>query len=308
LWRTKRKLKGGLCKLKPYTDCGSCILKWIYERLEAPLSEAERFAVLKRVMSVLSKDFEPSANLGAVCNRCLETVEEFFPATGVGYQAFKVKCNQAALKLLGQAREFIEAGKTPRERFVRACGIAAVGNVAPIGAPSAPFEFSHVEEIIKGKAPLPPPAGDVYRAVSEAHHVFYVADNAGEIGFDSLLISLLKELGLRVTLVVKEEPFFDDATPKDVSFFGLDQVVDAVLSVKAIFDPDHAPPEVAAAFAKSDLVISKGTGNCEALWRLPTSRKKIFMLKVKCSPMAKEMEAPIGTFTVKLEKSPGLSE
>jgi uncharacterized protein with ATP-grasp and redox domains len=294
--------------LKPYPDCGPCILKWIYERLEAPLSEAERFTVLKRVMSELSKDLKPSANLGALCNRCLETVEEFFPATGAGYQAFKAKCNQAALQLLDQAREFIRKGETPRERFERACGIASVGNVAPIGAPSAPFEFSHVEAIIKGKAPLPLPVGDVFEAASTAHHVFYIADNAGEIGFDSLLISLLKELGLTVTLIVKEDPFFDDASPKDASFFHLDRVADAVLSVKAVFEPGRTPPEVAEAFAKSDLVISKGTGNCEALWRLPTNKKKIFMLKVKCGPMAEEMRAPIGSFMVTLENSPGSTD
>jgi damage-control phosphatase, subfamily I len=294
--------------LKPYADCAPCVLKWIYERLEAPLSEAERFRVLKRVMFVLSKDLEPSANLGALCNRCLETVEEFFAATGAGYQTFKAKCNQAALGLLDQAKEFILEGKTPRERFERACGIASVGNVAPIGAPSAPFEFSHVEAIIKGKAPLPSQVGDVYEATLKARHAFYVADNAGEIGFDSLLISLLKELGLRVTLIVKEDPFFDDASPKDASFFGLDQLADAVLSVKAVFEPERAPQEVAGTFAESDLVISKGTGNCEALWGYPTNKKKIIMLKVKCGPMAKEMGAPIGTFMVRLEDSASLSE
>jgi uncharacterized protein with ATP-grasp and redox domains len=265
------------------------------------LNEAERFTVLKRVMSELSRDLDPSANLGALCNRCLETVEEFFSATGAGYRAFKTKCNQAALEMLDQAREFIARGKTPRQRFERACGIAAVGNVAPIGAPSAPFEFSHVEAIIKGKAPLPTVVGDVYQAALNAHHVFYVADNAGEIGFDSLLVSLLKELGLRVTLIVKEDPFFDDASLKDASFFGLDRVADAVLSVKAVFEPERTPPLVGDAFAKSDLVISKGTGNCEALWGFPTNKKKIIMLKVKCGPMAEEMGAPVGTFMVRLE-------
>jgi len=267
------------------------------------LGEEERYTILRRVMSVLSSDLAPSANLGALCNKCLGRVRDFFPASGPGYQAFRVKCNQAALELLDQAREFVAKGETRRDRFERACGIAAVGNVAPIGAPSSPFEFSHVEAIIQGKAPLPSVVGDVHQAALNAHHVFYVADNAGEIGFDSLLISLVKEMGLRVTLVVKEDPFFDDATMKDVSFFGLERVADAVLSVKAIFVPMEAPPEVADAFARSDLVISKGTGNCEALWGLPTNKDKIFMLKVKCNPMTQEMDAPIGTFTVRVENA-----
>ena len=287
--------------MKPYTDCGPCILKWIYERLASSLSEAERFTVLRKVMSVLSRDLEPSVNLGALCNRCLETVEEFFPATAAGYQEFKVKSNQAASRLLDRARNFIEKGETQRERFARACGIASLGNVAPIGAPSAPFEFSHIEEIIRGRAPLPLMVGDVSEAVSRAHHVLYVADNAGEIGFDSLLISLLKESGLKVTLIVKEEPFFDDATMKDASYFGLDRMADAILSVNGIFVPEDAPPDLADAFAQSDLVISKGTGNCEALKIETVGKTTIFLLKSKCHPMAEQMAVDVGKFIVKIE-------
>jgi hypothetical protein len=287
--------------LKPYTDCALCIQKWIYERLANPLSETERFTVLRKVMSVLSGGLGPSVNLGALCNRCLEAVEGFFPASSAGYREFKVKCNQAASRLLDHARDFIEKGETRRERFARACGIASLGNVAPIGAPSAPFEFSHIEEIISGKAPLPIMVGDASEAASRAHHVFYVADNAGEIGFDSLLISLLKESGLKVTLIVKEEPFFDDATIKDASFFGLDRMADAILSVKGIFVPEDAPPELADAFAKSDLVISKGTGNCEALKTETAGKTTIFLLKSKCHPMAEQMAVDVGKFIVKIE-------
>ena len=288
--------------MRPYTDCGPCALKWIYERVADPLSEADRFTVLKRVMSVLSGGLGPSVNLGALCNKALDAVEEFFPASSAAYQEFKGKCNEAASKLLDRARDFVEKGETRRERFTRACAIAAMGNVAPIGVPSAPFEFSHIEEIITGKAPLPTMVGDASAAASAARHVFYVADNAGEIGFDSLLISLLKESGLKVTLIVKEEPFFDDATIRDASFFGLDRMADAILSVKKIFVPETAPLELANLFAKSDLVISKGTGNCEALKSGTAGKTMIFLLKSKCRPMAEQMAVDIGKFIVKVEK------
>ncbi|MEW6663755.1 MAG: ARMT1-like domain-containing protein [Thermodesulfobacteriota bacterium] len=288
--------------MKPYADCGPCILKWIYERLADPLTEAERFTVLRNVMSVLSTGFVPSVNLGALCNRSLEAVAEFFPASSSVYGEFKVKCNQAASRLLDRAGEFIQKGKAGSDRIARACGIAALGNVAPIGAPSTPFEFSHVEEIIKGKAPLPLMVGDVSDAISRARRVLYVADNAGEIGFDSLVISLLKESGLEVTLVVKEEPFFDDATMKDASFFGLDRTADAILSTKAIFVPGEAPEDLANAFARSDLVISKGTGNCEALKDEGRGKKTIYLLKAKCRPISEQMAVEVGKFIVKVEK------
>ena len=289
--------------MRPYTDCGLCTLKWIYERVANPLSEADRFTVLRRVMSVLSEDLGPSVNLGALCNKALDAVEEFFPASSAAYQEFKGKCNEAASRLLDDARDFIKKGETRRERFARACAIAAMGNVAPIGAPSAPFEFSHIEEIITGKAPVPIMVGDASQAASRAHHVLYVADNAGEIGFDSLLISLLKESGLKVTLLVKEEPFFDDATIRDASFFGLDRMVDAILSVQKVFVPENAPPELASIFAKSDLVISKGTGNCEALKSETAGKTTIFLLKSKCPPMAEQMAVDVGKFIVKVERS-----
>jgi uncharacterized protein with ATP-grasp and redox domains len=286
--------------MKPYPECGPCILKWIYERLANPLSDEERFTVLRNVMSVLSRDLGPSVNLGVLCNRSLRAVEEFFPASASGYKEFKLKCNQAAEKVIEEAKAFIEKGDTPAERFVRACGIAAVGNVAPIGAPSTPFEFSHVEKIIRGEDPLPVPAGNIYSATSKAHQVFYVADNAGEIGFDALLISLLKAMGSKVTLVVKEEPFFDDATLADVRYFGLEKMVDNVYSVKVIFDPEEADPELALKFKNSDLVVSKGTGNFEALKGYP-GKKILFLLKSKCGPVFQETGTPQGEFIVRLE-------
>ena len=286
--------------MKPYPECGPCVLKWIYERVAEPLSEAERFTVLRNVMSVLSRDLGPSVNLGVLCNRSLAAAEEFFPASAPGYQAFKGKCNEAAAALIEKAKAFIEKGDTPRDRFERACGLASLGNVAPVGAPSAPFEFSHVEKIILGEDPLPEPTGDPYDAAAKARQVFYVADNAGEIGFDSLLIALLKEMGSRVSLVVKKDTFFDDATLEDVRYFGLEKMVDKVYSVKLIFNPEEADPELALAFKNSDLVISKGTGNFEVLKGYP-GKKILFLLKSKCGPVFQETGIPQGQFIVQLE-------
>jgi uncharacterized protein with ATP-grasp and redox domains len=287
--------------MNPYPDCCPCMLKWIFERIAGPLGDSERFAVMRKVMSVLAGRFEPSVNLAALCNRCLEAVQEFFPPSSAAYQQFKEQCNRAASALLVDARAFIEKGKTRRDRFARACSIASLANVSPMGAVSEPFDFSHLEDVIKGERSLPPIQGEPSEAVSKAHRVLYVADNAGEFGFDSLLISLLKESGLKVTLIVKKEPFFDDAGMKDASYFGLDRIADDTLSSSKIFVPEEAPEQLAAAFSESDLIVSKGTGNFEALKGNTKGKTAIFLLKAKCRTVSEKTQVELGKFVVKVE-------
>ena len=84
--------------------------------------------------------------------------------------------------------------------------------MSTIAAPTDTYEFPEVENIIMGRCSMPVLIGDVFGAVERANHVLFLVDNAGEIGFDSLLIEELKAMGLSVTLIVKEAPFFEDAT------------------------------------------------------------------------------------------------
>jgi uncharacterized protein with ATP-grasp and redox domains len=277
------------------------MLKWVYERTAIVASEPERFQIMERTLKVLSQELSPSVNLGLLSNRCTEAVHEFMCASTKHYDALKLKSNHAARELLRAAKGFIEGGKVPAERFERACCLAAASNVAPIGAPSGAFNFREAEKIITGKDPLPALIGDIFGAAQRAAHVLYVADNAGEIGFDSLLMTMLKEMGLKITLIVKEDPFFDDSTLADASFFDLDKFADNILTLRGIFVPIKDNHPLHDALNKSDLLITKGTGNYEALKGEAKGIPKIFMLKIKCSPIAKAEDANVGSFIVKLE-------
>jgi hypothetical protein len=278
------------------------MMKWVYERVGNSLTEDQRFSILKKLTAVFAAEADPSMNMGILCNKSVGAVHDFLLASSGSYEPLKRKSNDTAAKLIEKAKKFIGNSATPGEAFVKACGLAAVSNVAPIGVPSAPFEFSMVEDIIDGRTPVPVPAGDIYGAASRARNVFYVADNAGEIGFDSLVISLLKKMGAKVTLAVKEGPFFDDATLEDARYFGLEHIADAVRCVKGgIFVPEAADAELSHLFEKSDLVISKGTGNFEVFKGYGKGRHILFLLKAKCGPVSKEAETPEGEFIVRLE-------
>lgn len=288
--------------MRPHPECGLCMMKWVYERVGNSLSEEQQFSILKKVTAAFAAEAEPSMNMGILCNRSVAAVHDFLLASSGAYAPLKRRSNEAAGRVIEKAKTFIENCTTPAEAFVKACGLAAVANVAPIGVPSAPFEFTMLEDIIDGKVPLPVPSGDIYGAASRARNVFYVADNAGEIGFDSLVISLLKKMGATVTLAVKEGPFFDDATLEDAHAFGLERIADAVHAVKGgIFVPEEADKELAFLFEKSDLVISKGTGNFEVFKGYGKGKPVLFLLKAKCGPVSEEAQTPQGQFIVRLE-------
>ena len=209
--------------MKPDLECAPCLLKWVYERAGVLADGEKRFQLIRSVMETLSQEFHSEANLGLITNRIIEAIDEFIFQSAPYYDEFKTKSNQFALELIPSARSFIDEGQTEQEKFVRACCLASASNVAPIGGPSESFKFQEVINIFVGENPFPVVMGDIFGAAKKAGHVLYITDNAGEIGFDSLLISKLKEMGLRITLVVKEDHFFEDATMRDASFFRLDQ-------------------------------------------------------------------------------------
>jgi hypothetical protein len=236
-----------------------------------------------------------------MCNRIVGAADKFMLHSSQYYKPLKLKSNQHAKELLSSAKKFIDQVETDREKLIRMCCLAAASNIAPIGGLSETLKFQEVKDILAGKSPWPTVMGDVFETVKKAKQILYVTDNAGEIGFDSLIISKLKEMGLRVTLLVREDPFFEDATTEDASFFHLDRLVDDLLTVKGLFVPPCSPSSLRDSLEKSDLIISKGTGNFESLHDEVNSKPAIFMLKVKCKPVAAITKMDIGNFIVQIQ-------
>ncbi len=287
--------------MKPELECASCLLKWLLERIAVSGRDSDCYHVARSVSGMLCERFYPAANLGSLANRSIEIADGLVMVSTEHFDKIKSGNNQLARRTLPPAKNFIESGKTAEEIFERACAVATAGNVSPIGLPSGTSKFEEVENILNGRRSLPAFQEDVHGAVQRASRILYIADNSGEIGFDSLLLSKLSEMGKKITLVVKEGPFFEDATGKDISFFGLDRVVDRVFAIRGFFVPGEIPSPLQKVFDKSDLVICKGTGNYEGLADETNGKETIFMLKIKCAVIARRMDMDIGSFVVKLD-------
>ena len=285
--------------MKPFAECAPCILEWTFGRTASSLPENQRAELMKTLLGVLYDEFKPDRNVALIARMTLDAVSDRVSAAATVYNEIKKKSNDAVRTMLREARRFVQGGETQKERFERACCLASTGNVSPIAAPSGALEFLDADNLINGRGPFPRVMGDVYEAARDKKRVLFLFDNAGEIGFDTLLIEQLKAMGAAVTLVVKEEPFFEDATLRDAAFFGLD---DRILSVKTLFIPGESGSVPDDALKESDLVIAKGTFNFECLYGENLGKPIIFILKSKCGPISKRSGVEQGNYFVMLEE------
>ena len=288
--------------MKPQPECASCLLGWLNERIAVLGEEGAHSSTVNSLARMVSDRFGSTANVGSLANRTIRMAQGPIIELADHYEGIKKRNNRIASRLIPAAKNFIERGTSAREKFLRTCSLATLGNVAPLGPPDGGFEFQEVQDLIRDEGSTPDFSEEIYEAALAAESILYITDNAGEIGFDSLLIERLKKMGAKVTLVVKEEPFFEDATAKDAGFFSLDGLADDIISIGGFFVPDELSPPLRHAFKQSDLLVSKGTGNYEALQGEAKGKPTIHMLKVKCKPVARQTGGQMGTFLIGLER------
>ncbi|MDH3394130.1 MAG: ARMT1-like domain-containing protein, partial [Desulfobulbaceae bacterium] len=110
--------------------------------------------------------------------------------------------------------------------------------------------------------------------------ILYLADNCGEIVFDSLLI---EQLGpQKITLAVKERPIINDALITDTASCGLNNLCTVISNGTDCPGTPLAQcsEEFQDCFHNADLIISKGQGNFETLSE--SNAPLYFLLTVKC--------------------------
>lgn len=207
------------------------------------------------------------------------------------YLQIKEQMNRIAISLLPVLRKEIENASDP---FFSAVRLSIAGNVIDMGAYSN-LEPSDVLNAVQ-KTTSQPIFGDISafkRAVQEAKSILFLADNAGEIAFDRLLIEQL--LPKDITVAVRGIPILNDCTRADAIAVGLDTLVNI------IDNGSDAPgtiltdcsPVFLSQYQNADLIIAKGQGNFESL---SEEKKNIwFLFKVKCAVIAHETHQPVDT-------------
>jgi len=209
------------------------------------------------------------------------------------YREVKERTNRLALDLLPVVRERVEEAGNPLEMAVR---MAMAGNIIDFGLAHR-FREQAIEEVLQ-RAAVAPLHGEIEDFVGDADRassILYLADNAGEIVFDRILIEALGPD--RVTVVVRGMPILNDVLREDAAAAGL-------AGVEIIGNGSDAPgtilddcsDELCERFASADMVIAKGQGNYETLSDAP--RPVWFILMAKCAVIAHHIGCDTGSFVL----------
>ncbi|MDD1744299.1 MAG: ARMT1-like domain-containing protein, partial [Candidatus Methanoperedens sp.] len=243
--------------MKIHPRCAPCLLSRV--QFEAELSTKDLTMQKKAVLAgieVLRKylvDGAPATHLSTKIHReAYRVLGDIDP-----YREKKRQSNETAQKLLPFVWDFI----SEKDSFRRAVLVSIIGNSFDFGVLGFDADKEIGKEMILKQIQHGLDVDDSDKIRSMLDNVVYLADNCGEIVFDTLLFDEIKKLGGKITLVVRGAPILNDVTMKELKELGIDKKVDRVLTTgsNAIgVCLKEAPPELVEALRSASLIISKG--------------------------------------------------
>ena len=264
------------------------------QAMEATRMATEDEAIHEKTMKeVLTGLHESAFNLTPpeIANMIHRTVRR---TTGVDdpYGGVKKECNDLVLGIYPRLKTMLDESD---DRLLTAVKLTIAGNIIDYGV-SAEFNVEEtIDKVFKSDFAI-----NDYNIFQEkldnAKRILYLGDNAGEIVFDRLLLEELDDK--KIVFVVKGGPIINDATVEDARYAGLDAVseLDIVSNGDPGTGPDRSSREFISRIKNSDLVISKGQGNYEALSDVGNI---FFLFMVKCPVIARDVGVGVGSIVLK---------
>lgn len=285
--------------MRIYLDCVPCFIRQSLDAARHATEDERVHEQVVRGVLALANRLDMGQSPPVIGQQIHRLIREL---AGVDdpYHGVKRRFNDMALKLYSRMRHLIITSEDPLETAVR---LAIAGNIIDFGVKSQ-LDETELDETINRCLSGTLSGGQLVtfrKAIQEAETILYLADNAGEIVFDRLLIERLPVE--KVTVAVKGFPIINDATMEDAIHAGLPQIVDV------IDNGSDAPGTILKScsqdfrnhFAQADLVIAKGQGNYETL--SDVDKNIFFMLKAKCPVISRHIGCKVGEMILQKTKA-----
>jgi uncharacterized protein with ATP-grasp and redox domains len=289
--------------VKTAIDCLPCYLRQTLQVARLSTSDPELQLQVMRRVAELTRDMDmektPPENSVPVYQAIAEITACVDP-----YLEIKQQSNEQALALLPEFQKELQQSNDPLAVALR---LAIGGNIIDYGAMHSFDVDAAMERCLKTSFAVDHSRElqVQVRALSKGAKVLYLADNSGEIVYDSLVVKELTDLGLDVTVAVKSGPIINDALLDDARACGLDSIAHVLENGTSCPGTPLASCSDALqqAFTDADLILSKGQGNFETLSEVKA--EIFFLLTVKCSVVGAHLAEISGTSSQEL---PGKGE
>ncbi len=281
--------------MRMHNDCFPCLAKGTLNaaRLATP-DEGVQLDILQTVLERLAT--QDQASPPPLTARFIQETIEAWTGVADPFAALKKKYNDLALSLYPWLSSL--KAKPGMDRFEAGVRLAVAGNIIDFGVAEKVGEKKLMETISQALSmPVNGSVARLKKAVEAADHILWLADNAGEIVFDRLL---LEEMDVsKVTYAVRGGPIQNDATMADAKDTGLADMVRVIDSGAAIPGTllNHCGKELNAAYKAADLILSKGQGNFETLAH--DDPRISFLFKAKCPVVARQANCRLGDVVVR---------
>ena len=279
--------------MKTYLDCIPCFVR---QSLEAARMATDDEDVHKEVLDKVLKDLRENSLDGKkppdIADRVHYIVRKLTDGTDP-YKKMKEKQNERAMYLYPQLKSMISDSN---DRLYTAVKLAIAGNIIDL----APGHEINLEDSVKkvlNEELEVDHFGEFKEELENAETIYYLADNAGEIVFDKVLLEELDEKN--IMFFVKGGPIINDAMEEDAEYVGIPELaeIDIVSNGMPGTGPKRDSDEFIQRMSQADMVISKGQGNYEALSEV--EENIFFLLKAKCPVIAGDIDVDEGSLVLK---------
>ena len=210
--------------MRIFLDCIPCFIRQALDSVRLITDDEKMQEQVVREVLVLTSGLDMSESPPAMAQQIHRLIRKLI-GNHDPYRELKQRFNGLALRMCAELKERVRTSMDPLETTVR---LAIAGNIIDLGVKTS-IKESDVEAIIRDCLTADFDSGQIEEfrnAVRRAGKILYLADNAGEIVFDRLLIEQLPVE--KVTVVVKGGPVINDATMEDAEFAGLTEIVEVI--------------------------------------------------------------------------------
>ncbi len=279
--------------MRTYLECIPCFLKQAVEMARLVTGdEIQHKKIIDEVARII-----PEFSLGCTppeMARRIHRVMERQMGPVDFYKRIKEDSNRKAFALYPRLKEKVERSA---DRLLTAVEIAIAGNVIDYAAKNTLNIEEELENFFREEFSATGKTRFDYESfrdkLSRSGSILYLADNAGEVVFDRVLLEEIPA-EKQILFAVRERPVINDALREDALFCGIDGRAEVISS--GVDAPGtvlkYCSPEFIEIFRDADMVISKGQGNYEALNE--EAREVFFLFRAKCPVVARNAGVDVG--------------